>query len=249
MALMALPAYAGTFEVQSRSDAALMKRKVRAAQFLHRATFGPTIEQIDELAGRMRQVGVRRACDEWIEEQFAMPATLQQPVIEAMIADDGFTTTQDGVWIQRYRSHAWWDTALTSDDQLRQRVAWALIQILVTSESGAGFNDQNAGNISGKGRWIGPTNYYDMLVSNTFGNYRDILGEVTYHPIMGVYLSHLRNRKTNGTRFPDENYAREIMQLFSIGLYELQLDGRLKTTLQGELIPTYDNETIKELAL
>ena len=64
-----------------------------------------------------------------------------------------------------------------------------------------------------------------MLVENAFGNYRDLLEDVTYHPVTGVYLSHMRNRKTNGTRFPDENYAREIMQLFSIGLYELHLDG------------------------
>ncbi len=248
IASLAVNVSAGNFTVDSRSEAALMKRKVRAAQFLHRATFGPTIEQIDALAARMQQIGVRRACEEWIDEQLSMPATLHQPVAEAMIADDGFTTTQDGVWIQRYRYHAWWHNALTCEDQLRQRVAWALIQILVTSEDGNGFNDQNPGNLSGKGRWLGPTHYYDMLVDNAFANYRKILGDVTYHPVMGVYLSHMRNRKSNGTRFPDENYAREIMQLFSIGLYQVQLDGRLKKTAEGELIPTYDNETIKELA-
>lgn len=238
----------GTFDVESRRDAALMQRKVRAAQFLHRATFGPTIEQIDALAARMQQVGVQRACEEWIDEQFALPPTLHLPVVEAMIADDGYTTTTPNVWIQRYRHHAWWHNSLTAEDQLRQRIAWALIQILVTSQDGAGFNDQNPGNVSGKGRWLGPTHYYDMLVEHAFSNYRELLEEVTYHPVMGVYLSHMRNRKSNGTRFPDENYAREIMQLFSIGLYELQPDGRLKTTSEGELIPTYDNETIKELA-
>lgn len=248
IASLSMPATAGTFVAESRSEATLMKRKIRAAQFLHRATFGPTIEQIDALASRMQQIGVSRACEEWIDEQLKLPATLHQPVIEAMIADDGYTTTEDGVWIQRYRHHAWWHNALTSEDQLRQRVAWALIQILVTSEDGDGFNDQNPGNISEKGRWLGPTHYYDMLVNNAFSNYRQILGDVTYHPVMGVYLSHMRNRKSNGVRFPDENYAREVMQLFSIGLYQLQMDGRLKTTTNGELIPTYDNETIKELA-
>ena len=250
MFLLAAAALAagGTFELDTRSEAAWMNRKVRAAQFLHRATFGPTIEEIDQLAARMQEIGVRRACDEWIDQQFALPPTLHQPVAEEMIADDGFSTTENDVWIQRYRYHAWWHNALTSEDQLRQRVAWALVQILVTSEDGAGFNDQNPGNLSGKGRWLGPTNYYDMLVSNAFSNYRQILQDVTYHPIMGVFLSHMRNRKSNGTRFPDENYAREIMQLFSIGLYQLKLDGRLQTDESGELIPTYDNETIKELA-
>lgn len=248
LAVSCLTVSAGTFEVASRRDAALMKSKIRASQFLHRATFGPTIEQIDSLAARIQQVGIRRACDEWIEEQFALPPTMHQPVVEAMIADDGFATTESDVWIQRYRYHAWWHNALTSEDQLRQRLTWALIQILVTSEDGDGFDDQGPGNISGKGRWLGPTHYYDMLLGNAFSNYRKILDDVTYHPIMGVYLSHMRNRKTNGIRFPDENYAREIMQLFSIGLYELQLDGRFKTNGVGELVPTYDNETIKELA-
>lgn len=239
---------AGTFTLDSRAEVSLMKRKIRAAQFLHRATFGPTIEQIDELAIRMRQIGVRRACEEWIDEQFALPPTLHQPVAIEMIADDGFTQSQNDVWIQRFRYHAWWHNALTAEDQLRQRMAWALIQILVTSEDGAGFNDPAAGNVSQIARWLGPTNYYDMLVSNAFGNYRDLLHDVTYHPIMGVYLSHIRNRKSNGTRFPDENYAREIMQLFTIGLYRLHLDGRLQTDANGELIPTYDNETIKNFA-
>ena len=240
--------WAGTFELDSRAEVKLMKRKIRASQFLHRATFGPTIEEIDVLAARMEQIGVRRACEEWIDNQFSLPATLHQPTALAMISDDGLVTDQDGVWIQRFRYHAWWHNALTAPDQLRQRVAWALIQIVVTSEDGAGFNDQNAGNISGLGRWLGPTHYYDMLIQNAFGNYRQILNDVTYHPVMGVYLSHMRNRKSDGIRFPDENYAREIMQLKSIGLYELLLDGRAKTTLTGELIPTYDNETIKNLA-
>ncbi|MGB0595167.1 MAG: DUF1800 domain-containing protein [Rubripirellula sp.] len=239
---------AGTFHVDNRDEFALVKRKVRASQFLHRATFGPTIEQIESLATRMQQVGVRRACDEWIEEQFSLDASLHQPLIEAMIADDNLVPTQDDVWIHRFRHHAWWHQSLAADDQLRQRVAWALVQILVTSDQGAGFNDRNVGNVSNKARWLGPTNYYDVLVNNAFGNYGQILKEVTYHPCMGIYLSHMRNRKSNGVRFPDENYAREIMQLFSIGLYELQLDGRLKRTPEGELIPTYDNETIKNFA-
>ncbi|MFK8114604.1 MAG: DUF1800 family protein [Rubripirellula sp.] len=239
---------AGTFDAQTRADASMRKRQVRAAQFLHRATFGPTIEEIDALAVRMKQVGTRRACEEWIDNQFSLPASLHQPLAEAMYVDDGYNGEEDGVWIQRYRYHSWWHQALTAPDQLRQRTAWALIQILVTSEDGAGFNDRALGNVSGKPRWLGPTAYYDLMVNGAFGNYRDLLEEVTYHPIMGVYLSHMRNRKSNGVRFPDENYAREIMQLFSIGLYELRQDGRLNRTLSGELIPTYDNDTIRNLA-
>ncbi|MGB7325857.1 MAG: DUF1800 family protein [Rubripirellula sp.] len=248
LALSSSVASAGTFEVDSPSAAKLMKSKVFAAQFLNRATFGPTMADIDSLAGRINQIGVRRACEEWIDAQFELPATEHQPLMMNMIANDGFTSDQESVWIQRFRHHAWWTASLQADDQLRQRVAWALSQILVTSEDGAGFNDRGLGNLSGVGRWVGVTNYYDLLVNGAFGNYRDLLQDVTYHPVMGVYLSHMRNRKTNGVRYPDENYAREVMQLFSIGLYELYNDGRLKTTLSGELIPTYTNETIKELA-
>lgn len=242
----ATSASAGVFEVGSRQEARLTKNKVHASQFLSRATFGPTIADIDALATRMNQVGIRRACDEWIESQFALPATEHLPITLAMIQSDGHTTGAEGVWIQRYRYHSWWHAAITAPDQLRQRMAWALSQILVTSEDGAGFADRNPGDLSGLGRWLGPTHYYDTLVNDAFGNYRDLLQDVTYHPVMGVYLSHLRNRKTNGVRFPDENYAREIMQLFSIGLYELHQDGRLKTDLAGNLIPTYDNDTIRE---
>ena len=94
------------------------------------------------------------------------------------------------------------------------------------------------------------SDYYDMLTGHAFGNYRELLGDVTFYPCMGVWLSHVRNRKANLSqgRYPDENYAREIMQLLSIGLYELEQDGRTKTTQEGELIPTYDNETIRTLA-
>jgi uncharacterized protein (DUF1800 family) len=247
-ALMATSSWAGIFEVDSQRDVQLMKNKVRAAQFLQRATFGPTIEDIEALASRMQQVGTRRACEEWIDNQFSQPVSLHQTLTEVMYTDDGYNGTENDVWIQRYRHHAWWHHALTAPDQLRQRMAWALIQILVTSEDGDGFNDTNNGNISNKPRWLGPIAYYDTMVQGAFGNYRDLLQEVTYHPIMGVYLSHMRNRKSDGVRFPDENYAREVMQLFTIGLYDLRQDGRFKRTLSGELIPTYDNETIKNFA-
>ncbi len=249
MMLAFSPASAGVFELDSRGEARTMKAKVQAAQFLQRGTFGPKMADIDALANRIGQIGVRRACEEWIDNQFALPASNHQQRAIDMIAADGFNTLgEPDVWIQRYRHHAWWDIAIRSPDQLRQRMAWALSQIVVTSSEGDGFDDRGPGNISGLGRWLGPGNYYDMLARNAFGNYRTLLTDVTYHPIMGVYLSHMKNRKSDGTRSPDENFAREVMQLFSIGLYELQQDGRLTKTLTGELIPTYDNDKIKEFA-
>ena len=92
--------------------------------------------------------------------------------------------------------------------------------------------------------------YYDMLAENAFGNYRDLIEDVTLHPAMGVYLSMLGNEKPNPALNirPDENYAREIMQLFSIGLVELNQDGTEKTDAQGNAIPTYDQAIIEGFA-
>ena len=247
-------ASAGTFQFDpangnTRSQARDMKRKVRASMFLHRATFGPTVEEIDALALQMKQVGTRLACENWIDAQMALPPTLQRDVVDSLLQHQGYVGDESFV-LTRFKHFAWWDTAIQGPDQLRQRMAWALSQILVTNESQ--FGDVNLGNgrpdAEKLPRYFGVAQYYDMLVSQAFGNYRDLLHDVTYSPIMGVYLSHIRNRKSNGTRFPDENYAREIMQLFTIGLYELEVNGRFKQTAQGELIPTYDNETIKSFA-
>ena len=246
--------YGGTFEAASRGDVRKIRSDLRAAQFLSKATFGPTQEMIDSLSTRIRQVGYRRACGEWIDNQFALPASSHEQVARDMVAQDDRSVTEASVGIANYRYQAWWHIALTREDQLRQKVAWALSQIFVISDSGTGFNNNTSRNI-GNGElslpdWLGMSNYYDMLVNQADGNYRDILGNVTFHECMGIYLSAYRNRKADLSkgRWPDENYAREIMQLFSIGLYELRQDGRLKVNAQGELIPTYDNEGITELA-
>jgi uncharacterized protein (DUF1800 family) len=245
---------AGTFEADNVREIRVIRAKIRAAQFLSKATFGPTEDGIEVLADRINQIGYRRACEEWIEEQFAMPKSSHtQTAIDILTADERVTDTQ-GVSIQNYRYQAWWHIALTREDQLRQRVAWALSQIFVISDSGANFNNDDTRDIgAGKrsiAQWMGMSNYYDMLCDHVDGNYRDLLGDVTWHPNMGVYLSSWRNRKANigAGRFPDENYAREIMQLFSVGLYLMEQDGRFKTDDQGALIPTYDIEGIKELA-
>jgi uncharacterized protein (DUF1800 family) len=244
-------AVAGTFEAADSREVRQIRAKIRAAQFLSKATFGPTQSDIDTLGSRIAQIGYRRACSEWLDLQFSLPATKHRDKIdEIFAADTPILPTDSGFGVTRVRYQAWWDVALRSEDQLRQRVAWALSQIFVTSDEGAGFNNTDP-DFSGLASWFGPTNYYDdVLVDNAFGSYRALLSDMTFSPIMGTYLSHLRNRKADvaNQRFPDENYAREIMQLFSIGLYKLEKDGRLARTLEGELIPSYDNEEIKTLA-
>jgi uncharacterized protein (DUF1800 family) len=89
-----------------------------------------------------------------------------------------------------------------------------------------------------------------MLLRNSFGNFRELLRDVSLHPAMGLYLSHINNRRSDPANniFPDENYAREIMQLFSIGLFELNIDGSLQLDNNGDPIPTYSNNEIREFA-
>ena len=128
---------------------------------------------------------------------------------------------------------------VNGEDQLRQRVAFALSEIMVVSRFGPLINEPD-----------GRMSYYDVLVKNAFANFETLLQEVTYHPAMGKYLSYMDNTKSdpeNGNH-PDENYAREVMQLFTIGLYQLNLDGSKKIDAQGKSVPTYTQTDVEEMA-
>jgi uncharacterized protein (DUF1800 family) len=140
---------------------------------------------------------------------------------------------------QRNRMDAWFRFAINGEDQLRQRVAFALSEIMVVSDRGVLFNYPN-----------GLAYYYDTLAQGAFGNFRDLMEAVTLTPAMGVYLSMLGNEKPDPARNirPDENYARELMQLFTIGLVELDIDGRQTLDGDGQPIPTYDQSIIEGFA-
>ena len=127
--------------------------------------------------------------------------------------------------------NAFFVNALTKPDQLRQRVAFALSQILVTSGVEVNFV-------------YGMAHYEQILLDNAFGNYQDLLTEVTLSPVMGDFLNMVNNNKADGTVSPNENYAREVMQLFSIGVWELNPDGTQLLDAQGEPIPTYTQPTV-----
>ena len=194
-----------------------------AARFLTQATFGPKMDEINSLADSGYQL--------WLDQQFTMPPSLHLPLVLEYPNDNNLN--------QGNRYEVWWRQAITADDQLRQRVAFALSEILVISDKSA-LNQAT----------YGMAGYYDILVKNAFGNYRQLLEEVTLSPMMGIYLSMLGNEKPNPALNirPDENYARELMQLFSIGLVELNLDGSLKTDTNGQPINTYDQDVIKGFA-
>ncbi len=252
---------AGEFRAENSAEVRHIRNQIRAAQFLSKATFGPTQQMIDDLAIRMGQIGYRRACEEWIDDQFSKPATSHEQTSYDIFETDGLELGQQmGTRVGFYRVQSWWHVVLTADDQLRQKVAWALSQIFSVGDSLVEFNQFHQYTIPDTGgtqkaipKWVGLANYYDKFVDRADGNYRDLLGDVTYHGIMGVWLSSIGNQKAlkeNGDilRFPDENYAREIMQLFSVGLYELHQDGRRKVDIGGDLIPTYDIDGVAEMA-
>lgn len=259
---------AGDFPVSSTAAQTRLMLELRAQQFLNRATFGATNATVTALANDMQTKGINKACTDWIDAQFALSPTLHIPTINSMMIADGFTRTDSSGntvadtsaqvgGITRYRSHAWWHNSITAPDQLKQRLAWALIQICVVSAPG--INDSNFNPILTEmstspyqqpAYWLGLSSYYDTLLTRLNTNYRDVLQGVTTHPQMGLMLSSLGNQKANATTgtVPDENYAREIMQLFSIGLYELNLDGSHKRDANNQSIATYENDTIQEFA-
>ncbi len=191
-----------------------------ASRFLVQSTFGPTASEID----RVRAMSL----DAWLEAEFAKPDT--SPHISYWMARKAETPTSNNPdWL--YGS--FWKSALTADDALRQRVAFALSQIFVVS-----LADPNVGQNP-----RGVASYYDMLGRHAFGNYRNLLEDVTLHPMMGLYLTHLHNRGDAG-RVPDENYGREVMQLFTIGLYELSPDGIARKDSSGKPIEAYGNDDV-----
>jgi uncharacterized protein (DUF1800 family) len=127
--------------------------------------------------------------------------------------------------------------ALAAPDQLRQRVAWALSQIIVTS---ANEQDLSYAHVMSR--------FQNILFQEAFGNYENLLLKVTYNPAMGNYLDMVNNDRPNGARVPNENYAREILQLFSVGLYELNTNGTPILDAQNQPVPTYDQADIVEFS-
>lgn len=210
-----------------------------SSRFLYQASFGAKEAEIK----RLSSIGF----DQWIDEQIAAtPSSMTKELtkIHQDVVDFYFSHSTDSSMAPLYTNfiqfnYAWWTMNQLNPDKLRQRIAFALSEILVISQ----FS-----NIEGVG--MAGASYYDLLLKNAFGNYRQLLEQVTLHPAMGTYLSHLNNPKTDTVKNvnPDENYARELMQLFTIGLYELNQDGSYKLDAAQKKIPTYSQKEIKEFA-
>lgn len=198
-------------------------------RFLEQATFGPTSAEVARLQG----LGFRA----YLNEQFnATPSTYLALTLMPTDTSQGCPTGSAATCLRdNYTMYPlqiqFYQNALTGSDQLRQRVAWALHQIFVVS--GVDITQPS---------WMSP--YLQTINRDAFGNYRQLLQDITLNPAMGNYLDMLGNTKGN----PNENYAREVLQLFSVGLNKLNPDGTPQLDAQGNLIPTYDQTTITNFA-
>ena len=203
---------------------------MEAARFLTQATFGPTGNDSDPV--------MKYGYSGWLDRQFALPATSHRAYWEAADAAIRAVTptvgaNQEQVW------ESFWQQALNGPDQMRQRAVFALSQIFVISAlDGAVGNEPRA-----MAAWL------DMLGDKGLTTYRELLEAVALHPLMGRYLSHLRNQKADliSGRVPDQNFARESMQLFSLGLVRLNPDGT-PLLVNGRAVETYGPDDVNGLA-
>jgi uncharacterized protein (DUF1800 family) len=215
--------------IQILHQAGPLDRK-EAVRFLTKATFGANESSIN----RLLQLGY----ESWVDEQLRLSPTLHLPFYQQAVIDREAAGIVMGASQQcASKSDAWWNGAIKGSDQLRQRMAFALSQIFVVDDGGCEISRD------------GHLNYYDILIKHSFGSYRELLEDVTINPIMASFLS-LRGSQPFSDRFntsPDENYAREVMQLFTIGLTELNINGTEKLD-NGRPIETFGNEIVLDMA-
>jgi len=184
-----------------------------AARLLEQSTFGPNATAV----ARVRSLGA----DAWLAEQFAMAET---PI--ALPTDNGMSTVQAQML----------NRLTDAPDQLRQRVAYALAQVLVISANKNIYPNELVPHLR-------------TLSKHAFGNYRTLLEEVARSPQMGKYLDLANSNRPLGGSAANENFARELLQLFTIGLVKLNADGSPQLDLSGRTIPTYDQSTVQQVAL
>lgn len=235
---LALPAGlppVGTAPAAAQSNAAesysqFLNRRT-TARFLTQATFGPTWQEINSLTGT--------SASEWFVAQTQASTNYTLDIIEEYRRRYEQEEDENEFTLEA-RNYAFWRNAIEGRDQLRQRMAYALSQIIVVSDAPEAFETypQAVGYVM------------DIYARNAFGNYRDILEEVTYSPAMGFYLTYLGNQKADPEtgRMPDENYARELLQLFTVGLVQLRQTGEPKRNTVGDPVELYTNADITELA-
>jgi uncharacterized protein (DUF1800 family) len=201
--------------------------KAQASRFLAQTSMGSASADIDKV--------VSQGYDAWITEQFAMPRATSH--WDWLVA--GGYNAATNINNQNGFNNSVWRQLILGQDQLRQRVGIALLNFLVIGIDGLNTN------------WkaFAAAAYLDVLMDNAFGNYRDILDKISTNAAMGYWLTFLGNRKANAATGvqPDENYARELMQLFTLGLYKLNADGTQQMSGTAP-IETYGPDDVSGLA-
>lgn len=199
----------------------------QASRFLSQATMGATAADIADVQAR--------GYDGWITAEFAKPrpTSLWDWLVSKGYTDASFINGEAGF------DNAMWSQLIGAGDQLRQRVGMALLEMLVVGIGGVNLS----------WRQFAMAAYVDVLMDNAFGNFRTLIERVTYNAAMGSFLTFLGNRKANASTgsVPDENYARELMQLFTIGLVRLNMDGSAVTS-SGQPVETYTPADVSGLA-
>jgi uncharacterized protein (DUF1800 family) len=200
-----------------------------AARFLNQCTFGPT-------TALLTQLQQKNGYENFLAQQFNLPPTLTLPRVDQAIAG---LPADTGPSYPLF-SEAWWYTVVNAPDQVRQRVAFALSELMVVSAQNSGMYEHPEAMAT----------YWDMLARDAFGNFRQLLEDITLSPAMGDYLDMVHNDKPNPRRNtePNENYAREVMQLFTIGLWKLNADGSEQLDHNRQPIPTYDQDVVEGYA-
>ena len=234
--------YSGVFTANDHNTITgkgMLADTIEASRFLFQAAFGGNKQLITDV--------INLGIEAWIDSQFLIPPTYATDTINGIYEDSKKIWILNGNDEANYPSrpnhvhmnYTWWQNTMLADDILRQKMAYALSQILVLSSES---------DLTSYG--VAVANYYDRLIKHSFGNFYDLLYEVTRHPGMGNYLTYFRNKKTDESTntYPDQNYAREVMQLFTIGLDSLNLDGTPALDTAGNRIPTYDNDDIIEFS-
>ena len=226
--------------------------RAKALRFLKQSAFGASEANITKV--------MNKGYEQWIDAQFLIQSDLEDDSKDGYLHalfrmlrqtdpstypsdalfSDAFNNLPQSPDMDRYRifsRNVWWHKALDNEDQLRQRVAYALSQILVVSDISP------AGNVL---QWRAESlaYYYDILYQHSFRNYRDLLTDVTYSPTMAYYMTYTGSRAES----PDENYARELMQMFTIGLYQLNTDGSKQVDGNGNPVPSYTQNDVSELS-
>ena len=198
---------------------------------------------------RLDEVATYYGADTEIQGGGIMVCGSPQEVANDPLKGQIFTavTGDDTEWgLHRQREYTWIQVGLEADDQLCQRIAWTLAQQLVIARGAISIHTSHSEAFLG---------YYDIFTRNCFGNYRDVLREISFHPLMAENLSYLQSKSAayifehyDKHSFADENFAREIMQLFSTGLVELNLDGTPVLDDQGNPKLAYTNDEIMSFA-